>query len=315
MDVDTQDELIGTIPIQEAVSISKREIVVVDEAHPFDLDVYISNYSGRTAIERLCHIISHSPTLAIDAFHLGIKLVQETRDLSLHDNLLMSYERVSSVPGVDLPPAQEVAAVTPAWITDTRANNKKERSKLELELRTYTNNMIKESIRMANRDLGHFYRSTGDHHSAYKHYTKSREYCTTSQHILDMCLSVLELLIEQRNFAHIPTYIYKAEAALDAVIASNTSASDKGSASGGVTAAGAAAAPTPSISKKMSLERERVQAKLDLASGLSCLAQSNYEKAAYHLVRVGQAKYLEDWLGKVRFVVLLATGSLQNLYR
>lgn len=46
---------------------------------------------------------------------------------------------------------------------------------------------------MGHRDLGAYYRSVGDHSTALKHYTKSREYCTTSQHVLDMCLSVLEV--------------------------------------------------------------------------------------------------------------------------
>lgn len=46
---------------------------------------------------------------------------------------------------------------------------------------------------MGHRDLGDFYRATGDYIQALKHYTKSREFCSTSQHVLDMCLSVLEV--------------------------------------------------------------------------------------------------------------------------
>ena len=41
---------------------------------------------------------------------------------------------------------------------------------------------------MAHRDLAQFYRSTGDNQAAMKHYAKLREFCTTSQHVLDMCL-------------------------------------------------------------------------------------------------------------------------------
>jgi COP9 signalosome complex subunit 1 len=46
---------------------------------------------------------------------------------------------------------------------------------------------------MGHRDLGDFFRSTGDTAQAMKHYTKSREFSTTSQHVLEMCLSVLEV--------------------------------------------------------------------------------------------------------------------------
>lgn len=52
-------------------------------------------------------------------------------------------------------------------------------------------------------------------------------------------------------------------------------------------------------SKKKSAERENVQSKLDLATALSHLGQANYEKAAYHLLRIGPAKELGDWVGKV----------------
>ena len=54
---------------------------------------------------------------------------------------------------------------------------------------------------MAHRDLGDFYRSTGDYATSLKHYTKSREFCVTSQHVLDICLSILEVwVIESTPF-------------------------------------------------------------------------------------------------------------------
>lgn len=52
-------------------------------------------------------------------------------------------------------------------------------------------------VQMAHRDLGDHYRVTADNSNALKHYTKSREFCTTSQHVLEMCLSVLEVRIFQ----------------------------------------------------------------------------------------------------------------------
>lgn len=46
---------------------------------------------------------------------------------------------------------------------------------------------------MAHRDFGQFYQSVGDYTSALKHFTKIRESCTTSQHVVDMCIAVLEV--------------------------------------------------------------------------------------------------------------------------
>ncbi|KAF8953325.1 26S proteasome, regulatory subunit Rpn7, partial [Flammula alnicola] len=170
--------------------------------------------------------------------------------------------------------------------------NHADRTKLEVELKTYSNNMIKESIRMAHRDLGDFYRATGDYGTSLKHYTKSREFCTTSQHVLDMCMSILELLIEQRNYSHLTTYVFKADAALDAATAANTAP-----------APGSTGAPAPTASaagsKKKSAERDNVQAKLDLATALSHLGQGTYEKAALCFLKIGPAKDLGDWVGKL----------------
>jgi COP9 signalosome complex subunit 1 len=47
---------------------------------------------------------------------------------------------------------------------------------------------------MGHNDLGHFYRSHGDHATALRHYTKSREFCTSSFHVVDMCVNILEVL-------------------------------------------------------------------------------------------------------------------------
>lgn len=59
---------------------------------------------------------------------------------------------------------------------------------------------------MAHHDLGEFYRATGDYPSSLKHHTKSREFCTTSQHVLDMCLSVLEVRPVTSIVRHRPDY-------------------------------------------------------------------------------------------------------------
>jgi COP9 signalosome complex subunit 1 len=53
-------------------------------------------------------------------------------------------------------------------------------------------------------------------------------------------------------------------------------------------------------SKKKSSERESVQSKLDLATALSHLGQAHYQKAAYYFLRLGPARELGDWIGKVR---------------
>ncbi|KAK0460584.1 26S proteasome subunit RPN7-domain-containing protein [Desarmillaria tabescens] len=285
MDIDVPEE-----NTQASTSQPKRSFTVpVDDAHPFDLESYISNYSGRTAVDRLIHIIQLCPTIAVDAFHLAIQHIHQSRDPSQYQGLVTAYEQAHANANGSLPPISEFASLSTRWIDETLAKNQSDRLKLEMELKTYSNNMIKESIRMAHRDLGDFYRVIGEYATSLKHYTKSREYCTTSQHVLDMCLSVLELLIEQRNYGHLPTYVFKAEAALDAATAAASASANKD-------------APTPMVStgaKKSSPERDRVQSKLDFATALSYLGQDNYEKASYNLLRLGSTKDLGEWIGRL----------------
>ncbi|OSD00524.1 G protein pathway suppressor 1 [Trametes coccinea BRFM310] len=296
MDVDEIDEgsqqQLGS-QLNAFKAAGKRR-VVIDEAHPFELETYISSYSGRTYVDRLLHIMSTCPTLAPQALQLAVEEALKGRDTELYLEIFHRYQRAHAEARDEIPELSALAEPDQRWIEETNARNQAERTKLEVELKTYSSNMIKESIRMAHRDLGDFYRSLGEYTNALKHYTKSREFCTTSQHVLDMCMSVIELLMEQRNYSHIATYVFKAEAALD-------SASMVRGQSGPEAPAGAAQANK----EKKNAERLRAQTKLDVATGLSHLGQSNYEKAAQTFLKAGPVKGLEDWTGK-----LIAPGDI-----
>lgn len=47
-----------------------------------------------------------------------------------------------------LPDFSEVSTIDQDWVTKTTRKNTEERQKLEVELKTYSSNMIKESIRV-----------------------------------------------------------------------------------------------------------------------------------------------------------------------
>lgn len=46
---------------------------------------------------------------------------------------------------------------------------------------------------MGHRDLARHQYKMGDLQGAIRSYTKSREFCTTSQHVLEMCMGVIEV--------------------------------------------------------------------------------------------------------------------------
>ncbi|OSX58352.1 hypothetical protein POSPLADRAFT_1154048 [Postia placenta MAD-698-R-SB12] len=284
MDVDTVDE--NETPAESQKAAGKKPLSLpVDDAHPLDLDAITSSYTDRSIVERLVHITAACPAVAVQALQLALDQVFKMRDTNLYFSVRSAYEQCQGNSQGQLPPITEIAPLDQKWIDETAAKNAAEKNKLEVELKTYSSNMIKESIRMAHRDLANYYRAVGDQASALKHYTKSREFCTTSHHVLDMCFSIIELLIEHRNYAHMSTYVFKADAALDATASTARPTGPT--------------APANSSANRVLTEREKVQSKLDAGLGLSHFGQGQYEKAANFFVKVGPIKSLGTWIGTV----------------
>lgn len=46
---------------------------------------------------------------------------------------------------------------------------------------------------------------------AFTCYVRTRDYCTSPKHILDMCLAVIKVSIELGNYVNVSTYVQKAE--------------------------------------------------------------------------------------------------------
>ncbi|KDN34252.1 hypothetical protein RSAG8_12661, partial [Rhizoctonia solani AG-8 WAC10335] len=201
----------------EAQKPVKRNIIV-DDQHPFDLDLYISSYKGQAAIKRLRFVAANSTTLQADALRLAIEQVKAANiDVNLYHQLVTEYNALPSV--------HKQITLDQDWMTKVKAAKDAEGDRLQVELKTYTTNLIKESTRMAYRDLGNFYRSLGDTGNALKHYSKGRESCTTAGHVLQMNMAAVELLVEQLNFAQIYSYVFKAESALESASTGGAGAS------------------------------------------------------------------------------------------
>lgn len=101
---------------------------------------------GRTAVDRLIHVILTCPPVASQAFELAVQHIHQLRDPSLYQTVLSAYDQLSSSTDIEFP---RLATLDQKWIEETLAKNQAERMKLEMELKTYSNNMIKESIRVS----------------------------------------------------------------------------------------------------------------------------------------------------------------------
>jgi COP9 signalosome complex subunit 1 len=167
----------------------------------FDLEGYLSNYSGHTKIFRAVFIAERSKDLEVEATRIALEEIKKTQNTALYKEVVdKAIEKHGGLFSKDQ-----------TWIDSVEKKAQQQNDRLEQELNGYRTNLIKESIRMGHNDLGDFHYDRGDLQSALKCYVRTRDYCTTSKHNISMCLNVIKVSIEMGNFAHVINYVNKAE--------------------------------------------------------------------------------------------------------
>ena len=92
-------------------------------------------------MHRLLHIIERCPILALQAFQLAEQRIRAGRDTKAYGSAVLLANHHF--------PADTLVKADEKWIQGQETRNMSERNKLEVELKTYSNNMIKESIRVS----------------------------------------------------------------------------------------------------------------------------------------------------------------------
>lgn len=95
---------------------------------------------GRMTIQRLLHIAKHAPMLTPSALQLAIQYILQTSNTSLYLSTLQEY---NALPSIEPLPVQQ------KWVETTNAKNLSQKNRLDVELKQYTSNLIKESIRVS----------------------------------------------------------------------------------------------------------------------------------------------------------------------
>jgi len=103
-----------------------------------------------------------------------------------------------------------------AWAEQVDRKATQRLEKLEADLNLHKTSLVKESIRFGHNELGDFHYERGEYNTALKCYVRTRDYCTTSKHIIAMCVNVIRASIAMGNFTHVANYITKAESTPDA---------------------------------------------------------------------------------------------------
>ncbi|KAM0428263.1 hypothetical protein ACHAPT_007164 [Fusarium lateritium] len=166
---------------------------IVQEHPKLDLDLYIQNYSGRTRFDRLLHIAKSSPPLCIDALKAAIAEAKAGSDVTQYNDAWDCIRFAA--------PGEPEAQKDQAWVDKTDRANRLETARLEAELKQYRNNLIKESIRMGNEELGEHFERTGMLSDAADAYNRMRQDVTTTKHIIDCGLHLVNVYIYRRDWS------------------------------------------------------------------------------------------------------------------
>ncbi|KAG9246270.1 COP9 signalosome-like protein complex subunit 1 [Calycina marina] len=186
----------------ESVSnTGKRKGSTVNEPPKLDLECYIHNYSGRTRIQRLIHIGKYSAYLGVDALKLATKEAKETRDLKRYLKALNYLRHIA--------PNEPEAKNDQVWCEQSERENQAKSAHLEAQLKSYKNNLIKESVRMGNEDLGNHYQSIGELGKSYEAFSRMRQDISQAKQVIDISRHLIEVGIEQSNFNGIHSNIQK----------------------------------------------------------------------------------------------------------
>jgi COP9 signalosome complex subunit 1 len=115
-------------------------MVRADQNSNFLLYILTNRSVGATRLARLHHIGQTSTFLAVDAYQLAISSAKQGKNVGLYRELVGDYSRIR--------PHDPLAALDIEWAEKKQRELKDEGEKLEHELRSYKNNLIKESIRV-----------------------------------------------------------------------------------------------------------------------------------------------------------------------
>ncbi|KAA8642285.1 COP9 signalosome complex subunit 1 [Aspergillus tanneri] len=175
--------------------------VKIDDPPKFELESYIANYTGRTRFNRLFLIGTCSTYLSIEALKSAIAEAKSNKDVSRYERTVRALAEVA--------PNDAEATLDKDWVDRMNKVVKAETDRLEHELKGYKNNLIKESIRMGNEDLGQHYHQIGDLVAASKAFSRMRDYCTTPSHIASMLFKIINVAIERGDWLSVQSNVQR----------------------------------------------------------------------------------------------------------
>jgi COP9 signalosome complex subunit 1 len=101
------------------------------------------------------------------------------------------------------------------WVDQTSKKAALKLEKLDSDLKSAKSLSIKDCIRRGQEDLADHFLDMGDLTNALKCYSRSRDYCSSSKHIINLCLNVIKVSVYLRNWSYVLSYVNKVESTID----------------------------------------------------------------------------------------------------
>ncbi|KAJ9104246.1 hypothetical protein QFC19_004063 [Naganishia cerealis] len=344
---------VGSSPTKQR---HQRAPLMVESSYHFDLESYASEYTGRTAILRLLEV-AKGRQWRRHALLQAISIIKsDTLDYDLYDIVFAQLASVGNSTGTQVE-VDEGVQVDPApndptdegmevdttgisvetsleakgerddeWYQMTVEKARREGEKLEAEMRNYSINLIKESIRQTLLATARHQRQCGDNQAALKTYQKLRDYQSNAEQELEAFMATIEVALQERSYNIVLPTIVKAQHVL-ARLASSIANTFTNPNIGGGAPPGARPPPTVVTGEQLR-ERERrtkqvteltakTNAKLTVAKGVSLIATGQWTSGVKELITLQDR--MEEWEGSIfslsDVAIYASLGALATLSR
>lgn len=254
----------------------------------FDYSAVLSLYSGRDLANRLLFMstLSTLPPTIIESCLPSIQ--KDTSDTALYTTIVSLHPTLYT---------------DSEWINKTNSANNTLTTKLSVELKTFTTNLIKESIRLGHNDLGsHFYK-IGEIQLASQSFLKSKSFSTTSTHLLESLMELIKISLEIKNYSNLRNFILKAESTLESIQSTSTTPSTTVNVGNNINMPGMIRSDLTPQQKLKLQETQIMGEKLGVLNGVAYLGLGQYQKSAHSFTSI-TAEILQATNGEKHFVPL-----------
>ncbi|WVQ75266.1 hypothetical protein IAR50_004879 [Cryptococcus sp. DSM 104548] len=328
-----------------ATQRSVKDALASIDIDTFDWSTYESTYQGRALIIRLQHLIlmsvhHSSPQFTLLAHAALLRLIplikSTTWDIDIYywavstlysvlnpGKQWKTNDAVMEVDGSDedgtgigrsglymklIPPGkgkEEEGFPDEKWVEDTREAYHKEYTRLDVELRGYVSNLIKESIRLTQLALAQLALKAGNINEALKFFSGAREHSVSNQHNVDLGVSIVEACLAFNFPGPLTGHIAKLESVLDRVHPHPSGTTGK-PANTNMTTTLADLRERDIADARSLATRRSVLSRIRVGRGLLALSQKEWARAGRELNYVDEeAGGLGDWEGKA-----ISTGDV-----